>query len=309
MVKRNISISNSIMFGIIALFILLLLALSSCQKHNIISESTKQTKVYPPDLSSCTRLEIQYIPSALDCLIGSEFARGLFTAAEIKDIEAIKKIVVRDSDRIEAIANDLSTGTYRGTAEGPPRVSCGLKVVCYQGEEILTYFEAFGPSGGPWLSIQFEGKETCSYPIPLVSLDYLTIKLRPVIDRLACACNLGRLITSDPLSRWSVKEYPKPDEWCDVLMRIDGEYLKNHLSCPRIAHGSCSYALNPDCRRDSPPDTVLLFETKDGWNQHGGPELFTFDNHNPRGGCVLLRDGTIKFIRTEEELNSLRWKP
>ena len=53
---------------------------------------------------------------------------------------------------------------------------------------------------------------------------------------------------------------------------------------------------------------VLLFETKAGWNQHGGPELFTFDNHEPKGGCVLLNDGTVKFIRTEEELQKLRWK-
>ncbi|MBN2182558.1 MAG: hypothetical protein JW715_11655 [Sedimentisphaerales bacterium] len=36
--------------------------------------------------------------------------------------------------------------------------------------------------------------------------------------------------------------------------------------------------------------------------------LFTFDNHDPKGGCVLLNDGTVKFIRTEEELNNLRWK-
>ena len=49
-------------------------------------------------------------------------------------------------------------------------------------------------------------------------------------------------------------------------------------------------------------------ELKAGWNQHGGPELFTFDNHDPRGGCVLLNDGTVKFIRTEEELKQLRWK-
>jgi hypothetical protein len=53
---------------------------------------------------------------------------------------------------------------------------------------------------------------------------------------------------------------------------------------------------------------VFLFESKPGWNQHGGPELFTFDNHDPRGGCVLLKDGTVRFIRTEEELHALRWK-
>ena len=66
--------------------------------------------------------------------------------------------------------------------------------------------------------------------------------------------------------------------------------------------------MNADCKPDSPPDTVLLFETKAGWNRHGGAKLFTFDNHDPRGGLVLLSDGTVKFIRTEEELKQLRWK-
>jgi hypothetical protein len=66
--------------------------------------------------------------------------------------------------------------------------------------------------------------------------------------------------------------------------------------------------VNAGSEPNSPGDMVLLFETKAGWNQHGGPELFTFDNHDPRGGCVLLNDGTVKFIRTEEELKQLRWK-
>jgi hypothetical protein len=66
--------------------------------------------------------------------------------------------------------------------------------------------------------------------------------------------------------------------------------------------------MNPSCSYNSPADVVLLFEAKDGWNQHGGPELFTFDNHDPKGGLVLLNDGTLKFIRTEEELKQLRWK-
>ena len=35
----------------------------------------------------------------------------------------------------------------------------------------------------------------------------------------------------------------------------------------------------------SPGDMVLLFQTKAGWNQHGGPELLTFDNHDPKDGC------------------------
>jgi len=39
-----------------------------------------------------------------------------------------------------------------------------------------------------------------------------------------------------------------------------------------------------------------------------GPELFAFDHHDPKGGCVLLNDGTVKFIRTEQELHALRWR-
>jgi hypothetical protein len=32
------------------------------------------------------------------------------------------------------------------------------------------------------------------------------------------------------------------------------------------------------------------------------------DSHEPKGGCVLFNDGAVKFIRTKEELQQLRWK-
>lgn len=72
--------------------------------------------------------------------------------------------------------------------------------------------------------------------------------------------------------------------------------------------GACEYAMNPDCGPDSPADTVLLFETHAGWNRHGGPELFTTENYNPPGGLVLFNDGTVKFVRSQEELKQFRWK-
>ncbi|MHC4300963.1 MAG: hypothetical protein ACYS7Y_27125 [Planctomycetota bacterium] len=78
--------------------------------------------------------------------------------------------------------------------------------------------------------------------------------------------------------------------------------------CPSATGGKGHYAMNPNCTPDSPSDMVLLFETKAGWNQHGGPEIFTFDNHDPKGGCVLFNDGTVKFIRTKEQLDQLRWQ-
>ena len=79
------------------------------------------------------------------------------------------------------------------------------------------------------------------------------------------------------------------------------------LSQPKDSWVS-DYAMNSNCRDGSPDDMVFLFESRPGWNQHSGPELFTFDNHDPKGGCVLLNDGTVKFICTKEELQQLRWK-
>jgi len=86
------------------------------------------------------------------------------------------------------------------------------------------------------------------------------------------------------------------------------EHTVKAYQCPGAGEGRCHYAMNSNCGADSPGEMVLLFETKAGWNQHGGPELFTFDNHDAQGGCVLLNDGTVKFIRTEQELHTLHWK-
>jgi len=112
----------------------------------------------------------------------------------------------------------------------------------------------------------------------------------------------------------SMIKYPKPTEWSEelarayrILSKVE-EFIMRPYECPSAGVGECHYAMNPNCQPDSSPDMVLLFETQDGWNQHGGPELFTFDNHDPKGGCVLLNDGTVKFIRTKEELQQLRWK-
>ena len=52
---------------------------------------------------------------------------------------------------------------------------------------------------------------------------------------------------------------------------------------------------------------VLLFETKDGWNQLGGPEILTTENHEGKGCNILLNDGTARFVKTDE-LSKLKWK-
>jgi prepilin-type processing-associated H-X9-DG protein len=60
--------------------------------------------------------------------------------------------------------------------------------------------------------------------------------------------------------------------------------------------------------RTLPPDMVLLFETYPGWNQSGGPEILTTDNHQGDGCNVLFGDGRVEFVKTEH-LDDLKWKP
>jgi hypothetical protein len=74
--------------------------------------------------------------------------------------------------------------------------------------------------------------------------------------------------------------------------------------------------MNARAESNSPPDTVLLFETEEGWNQHGGPEkLYTGNHPNAKRdfwgrsvpGCnVLFSDGRIEFVRSKDFWR-LRW--
>jgi hypothetical protein len=168
-----------------------------------------------------------------------------------------------------------------------------------------------------WYRLQFSDRAekknilTFSYPMLKEQRDFNSIKTRETKSK-EDKIWLKKLFDNNELI------YPEPKRWCDSMdLAYVGSGAKNikwakkkrkpHI-CPSVGKDMFTYAMNPNCKMDSPPDMVLLFETKAGWNQHGGPELFTFDNHKPKGGCVLLNDGTVKFIRTKEELHQLRWK-
>ena len=64
--------------------------------------------------------------------------------------------------------------------------------------------------------------------------------------------------------------------------------------------------MNPDREPNSSDDMVLLFETEDGWNQFGGPELLTFENHGSKGCNVLFNDGHKEFIKPSQ-VSKLKW--
>jgi prepilin-type processing-associated H-X9-DG protein len=136
--------------------------------------------------------------------------------------------------------------------------------------------------------------------------------------RQSCATNMANLGTA--IISYAEKNdgnFPDPAKWCDQLLgteQVDQGrflclpdyrilYLLYGYQYPRAEKGNSHYAMNVNCRGDSSPDTVLLFETSLGWNKHGGPELLSIENHGGGGCNILFRDGHAAYERRPLELN------
>jgi prepilin-type processing-associated H-X9-DG protein len=64
--------------------------------------------------------------------------------------------------------------------------------------------------------------------------------------------------------------------------------------------------MNPNLSPRSHSHLVLLFETKGGWNQCGGRELLTTENHKGKGCNILFVDSHVGFVKTEQ-VAELKW--
>jgi hypothetical protein len=127
---------------------------------------------------------------------------------------------------------------------------------------------------------------------------------------MVCSTNLKTLgVAIQFYAREYDNKYPIADKWCDVLLQRGDAREEMFICKGAFKKGNkkpCHYAMNPNCEPNSPGDIVLLFETKGGWNQSGGPELLTLENHKGEVCCVLLNDGQVQFVRTEL-LGQLKW--
>ena len=159
-------------------------------------------------------------------------------------------------------------------------------------------------------------------PIVMIAINYLVVRNyyrlnAPMYEMRACQSNMSRLHAS-------LKDYvdnhnellPAGPNWCDELLQENNE-LAAIFVCQNSdgKPGQSSYALNKDVAGqnlwDLPRNTVLLFETTAGWNQVGGPELVTTDNHSlgSTGHCnVVLARGHAK-PSSSDKIHELRWKP
>jgi len=136
---------------------------------------------------------------------------------------------------------------------------------------------------------------------------------RSQASRVVCGTNLAglsgalRVYAND-----SEGNYPPPNKWCDLLVDLDFTTPKQFLCIDALIagdRGPCHYAINPTATPNSPPNMVLLFETKAGWNQFGGPEILTIRAHDGmgKGSYVVFTDGKVRFIKAKD-LDNLKWK-
>ena len=105
-------------------------------------------------------------------------------------------------------------------------------------------------------------------------------------------------------------DYLLTDNWCDDLLAKSSD-CKDLFTCKVAKKGPCDYALNRQMLNltveEVPADMVLIFESNPGWNQVGGVELLSTDNHKGKGCNILFGDLTARFIKTEE-LSKLKWE-
>ncbi len=134
-----------------------------------------------------------------------------------------------------------------------------------------------------------------------------------VLPSTQCIANIRQL--ADLLSEYrrdNDGRFPKAEKWCDILLE-QTKTDESLFTCPLQKGARCSYSLNKyaaEAGADLPEDIVLLFESKPGWNQVGGPELFIAQHETRRGtaGCVVFANGKARFV-FEDELDTLKWKP
>jgi prepilin-type processing-associated H-X9-DG protein len=128
---------------------------------------------------------------------------------------------------------------------------------------------------------------------------------------IVCQSNIELLKTA--LSQYSETHnglLPDPN-WCDELLKTDSLGQGNFVCKATDARrGQSTYALNKNLigrkLTDVNPDTVMLFETKTGWNQTGEANELVFDHHN--GSNIVFADGHISYV-PKDRISKLRWNP
>jgi len=148
-----------------------------------------------------------------------------------------------------------------------------------------------------------------AFTIPILMIPIL-MHVRQIAHRLVCGTNMTLIGMEMLVYTNDYDDFPTPSEWCDLLIKHTN-VKPLMLRCKGATEGPCNYAMNKNIEElgiRSPPNMVVLFETYPGWNQSGGPEILTTDNHKDEGCNVLFMNSHVNFVK-KEDLKDLKWEP
>jgi hypothetical protein len=177
-----------------------------------------------------------------------------------------------------------------------------------------------GLAVGKYIAIGIALSLLALYPVLISSLSLIT---RPIAARIMCQQHKSELgIAMKHYAKAHEGRLPDAQQWCDSLLQ-DSNVPESFFKCPFVQKKDVrsNYAMNSKLDNlvlaNVNPKTVLLFDSKPGWNQSGGPELLTIDNHPgvfrfnlPKvPGCIVLfADGSVAYVDKKHMLE-LRWEP
>jgi len=129
---------------------------------------------------------------------------------------------------------------------------------------------------------------------------------------IQCMNNLRQLSVSARLYAGDHQDHFPPGEtWCDALKTYAGSDRVFKCAAANPAD-RCDYAFNSKLAglnvSNINGNTVLFFETDDGWNQNGGPELMLSNSRHRRAFVIGFADGHVEQV-ISDRLSKLRWEP
>lgn len=105
-------------------------------------------------------------------------------------------------------------------------------------------------------------------------------------------------------------QFPPAETWSDAILNDVGS--EKTFQVPSKPGLRCAFAFNARVgglkEGNIPPGTVLFFESDQGWNASGGPEIMIKLPRKNAVFVVAFADGSVKQLRADE-LASLRWNP
>jgi hypothetical protein len=113
------------------------------------------------------------------------------------------------------------------------------------------------------------------------------------------------------------EHFPEATNWCDALKEYVGSRTTVYRCSAANSTEGCDYAYNSQLAgldtKSVDPQTVLFFESSNGWNQSGGPEMvLTEPRHRSRSRqqtiTVSFADGHSEEVALAR-IPMLRWNP